>query len=77
MNQPVPPESQGLNHQPKSTHGETYGPSCICSRGWPCGTSMGGEALGSEKAPCPTVGECQGRKAGVGGLVSRGRRGMG
>ena len=34
---------------------------------------MGGEALGPEKAGCPSVGECQDREAGVGGLVSRGR----
>jgi hypothetical protein len=39
---------------------------------------MGGEALGPVKAPCPSVGECEGREAGVGGLVSRGREdGMG
>jgi hypothetical protein len=34
---------------------------------------MGGEALGPEKARCPSVGEFQDRKAGVGGLVSKGR----
>jgi len=28
--------SQGLNHHPKSTHGQTHSSSCICSRGWPC-----------------------------------------
>ena len=33
---------------------------------------MGGEALGPEKALCPSVGECQGQEAGVGGLGSRG-----
>ena len=33
---------------------------------------MGGETLGSEKARCPSVGECQDREAGVGGLVSMG-----
>jgi hypothetical protein len=33
-------------HQPRSTHGS----SCICSRGWPCHASMGGEALGSMQA---------------------------
>jgi hypothetical protein len=33
---------------------------------------MGGEALGPMKALCPSVGECQGQEAGVGGLVSRG-----
>ena len=39
---------------------------------------MGGEALGPEKAGCPSVGECQDREAGVGGLVSRGKgRGRG
>ena len=34
---------------------------------------MGGEALGPVKALCPSVGECQGQEAEVGGLVSRGR----
>jgi hypothetical protein len=28
----------------------------MCSRGWPYLASMGGEALGSVKAPCPSVG---------------------
>jgi hypothetical protein len=32
---------------------------------------MGGEALGLVKGP--TVGECQNRESGVGGLVSSGR----
>jgi hypothetical protein len=35
---------------------------------------MGGEALGLVKILCPSIGECQGQEAGVGGLVSRGRR---
>jgi hypothetical protein len=34
---------------------------------------MGGEALGPVKVLCPSIGECQGQKAGVGGLVSRRR----
>ena len=34
---------------------------------------MRGEALGLVKTPCPSVGECQAREAGVGGLVNRGR----
>jgi hypothetical protein len=34
---------------------------------------MGGEAFCPVKAVCPSVGECQGQEAGVGGLVSRGR----
>jgi hypothetical protein len=41
--------------------------SLICSRG--CRTSMVREALGPLKALCPSVGECQGRVAGVGALV--------
>ena len=36
---------------------------------------MGGEALGPVKALCPSVGECQGQEAGVGGLESRRREG--
>jgi hypothetical protein len=39
---------------------------------------MRGEAFSLVKAQCPSVGECQDREAGVGGLVSRGRgNGMG
>jgi hypothetical protein len=34
---------------------------------------MRGEALGLVKAPYSSVGEFQGREAGVSGLVSRGR----
>jgi hypothetical protein len=30
---------------------------------------MGGEALGTMKAICPSVGECQEREAGVDGLM--------
>jgi hypothetical protein len=48
--------------------------SCICSRGCPCRSSMGGKALGPVKAVWPNVLECQGQEARVGGLVSR-RRG--
>ena len=33
---------------------------------------MGGEALGPEDFRCPSVGECQGRKIGMGGLASGG-----
>jgi hypothetical protein len=34
---------------------------------------MGGEALGSEKARCPSVGECLDREAGLGELVRMGK----
>ena len=35
---------------------------------------MGGEAFGLVKALCPSVRECQGQEAEVGGLVSREKR---
>ena len=52
--------SQGLKHQPKSTHGETHGFSHICSRGWPCRSSVEGEALAPVKDLCPSqlLNEC-------------------
>jgi hypothetical protein len=34
---------------------------------------MGVEALGLVKVLCPSIGECQGQKAGVGGFGSRAR----
>jgi len=73
--------SQGLNHQPKSTHGGTHGSSCICSRGWHCLASTRGEALSPVEAHFPSVGECQAVDVGVGGwegstLLEAGRGGM-
>ena len=66
-----PPSSWGLDHQPKrSTHGETHGSGHICGRGWPCWTSVGGNAFGQERVTCPSVGECQGGKAGGDGWKS-------
>jgi hypothetical protein len=35
---------------------------------------MGGMVVGPVKVLCPSIGECQGQEAGVGGLESRGRR---
>jgi hypothetical protein len=60
--------SQGLNHQTKSTHGFN----CICSRGWHCLASVGGEAFGPVKAKFPMVGECQGGELGVDWWVAGG-----
>jgi hypothetical protein len=37
---------------------------------------MGGEVLGPVKVLCPSIGECQGQEARMGGLGSR-RRGRG
>jgi hypothetical protein len=66
---PDPPHqsSQELDQQSKNTNGGTQGSSHICGRGWLCWTAVGGAALGPEKFPCSSVGECQGRKVGVGG----------
>jgi hypothetical protein len=75
MNQ-YPYSSQGLNHQPKSTHGGTHDSSRICSRGWPSWSSLGGDALGPVKTLCLSVGECHGQEARmgrVGGFVGKGR----
>jgi hypothetical protein len=52
-----PQSSQELNHQLNSTHGGTHGSSCICSRGWPCMASIGGEAICPVNARFPNVGE--------------------
>jgi hypothetical protein len=35
------------------------------------------ERLGPVKVLCPSIGECQGQEAGVGGFVSRGMGGYG
>jgi hypothetical protein len=66
INQPDPPISQELNHQPKSTHGGTHGSSRIYNRGLLYWTSMDRVTLGPMKAPCPSVGEWQDWDAGVG-----------
>jgi hypothetical protein len=63
--------SRGPVHQPKNTHGVTHGAGHICGRGWSCRTSVGGEALGSVGVQCPSIGECQSRKMGVGGWGRR------
>ena len=73
MNLQVPPDLPGRKPT-KSAHGGTHGSSHICTRGCHCWTSMAEEALGHVKAQCPSVGECQDREAGLGGLVIR-RRG--
>ena len=36
---------------------------------------MGGQTLGPVKVLCPSIGECLGQEAGVGGLGSRGNGG--
>ena len=43
------------------------------AEGWPCETSMRREVLGLVKAQFSSVGECQDREVGVGGLVIRRR----
>jgi hypothetical protein len=41
----------------------------VCGRGWPCWTSVEGAILVTMGVSGPSVGECQGRKVGVGGWV--------
>jgi hypothetical protein len=65
----IPWSSGVLDHQPKNTHGGTQGSGHICGRRRPCWTSVGGVGFGPEEALCPSVGECQGRKAGVVGWL--------
>jgi hypothetical protein len=67
MNVPLKQQQQS-----KKTHGGTHDSSCICSRGWPCWSSMGEEALSPVKVLCLSIGECQAQEARVGGLGSRG-----
>jgi hypothetical protein len=76
MNQPVTPELPGTK-PPKKTHGGTHGSSCICIRGWPSRSSMGGEVLGHMKMLCPSIGECQGQEAKWVGWGAGGREGDG
>jgi hypothetical protein len=66
----IPWSSQGLDHQPKNTHGLTHGAGHICGRRWPCWTSVGEKALGPEGVQCPSLGECHGKRLGVGGWGS-------
>ena len=46
--------------------------SCICSRRWPCQTSMRGEALGPVKARYPTVGLAPGQESRSGQFADQG-----
>jgi hypothetical protein len=56
-----------LYHQSTKTHGGTYDSSYICSRGWPCWSSMGGKALGPVKVLCPRT------RNGSGWVVGKGK----
>jgi hypothetical protein len=64
-NQTLPPELQ------EYTWSDSW-LQLICSGEWPCGASMGEEALGPVKARYPSVGEFEGGEAGVGGRVGGG-----
>ena len=50
--------SQKLDQEPRTVQTGSYGFSCIYSRGWPCLTSMGGEALGHVVTWCHSRGGC-------------------
>jgi hypothetical protein len=72
MNYPVTPELPWTKPQ-KKTHGGICVSSCICRKGWPSWSLIGGEALGLVKLLCTSIGECLGQEAGVGGLGNKGR----
>jgi hypothetical protein len=73
-----PQSSLGLNYQSKKTQVGTHGSICICSRGWPSRSSMGGETLGPVKVLCLSIGECQGQEWGGSGWVGeQGKGGRG
>ena len=59
-----------LEHQAKNTNGGTHGSGHICGREWSYWASVGREALGPDRVPCPRVGECQGKKTGVSRCVA-------
>jgi len=67
----IPQSSQGLNNEPKSTHGGTNGSSCICSRVSPYLASMRGEALGPVEDQCPSKRGCYSSEARVGVYMGR------
>jgi hypothetical protein len=50
--------SQKLDQEPRTVQTGSYGFRCIYSRGWPCLTSMGGEALGHVVTWCHSRGGC-------------------
>jgi hypothetical protein len=57
INLPDPSELPGTKPPTKEYTWKDHGSSRICSRGWPCLASVGGEALGPVKVPSPSVGE--------------------
>jgi hypothetical protein len=65
----TPKSFQGLNHQSKSIHGLVHGSCYLCSRGPSYLASMGGEALDSVDACCPTEREFHGSRVEVGRWV--------
>ena len=60
----TPWSSRGLDPQPKSTHRQDL---WFQPHMWSCWASVGKATLGTEGVQCPSEGECQGRKTGVGG----------
>jgi hypothetical protein len=53
----------------KSVHGGIHDSRYICSRGWPCLKSVGGETLGPMEAGCPSICGCFSSEVGVGKWV--------
>jgi hypothetical protein len=51
----------------QSSQEGSMSPTTYVIGGWPCRASMEEEALGPVKAQCPSIGEFESWKAGVGG----------
>jgi hypothetical protein len=63
------PEIPGTKPPTKEYTWRKHGSSHICSRGWPCWASMGGEALGPLKALCPSIQGREGRSGWAGNTL--------
>jgi hypothetical protein len=74
-------ELLGIGPTTKEYTWSDHGTGHICVRGWPYWILVGGEALGPEGVRCPSAGECQGGRRGVGGwgsiYIEAGEGGMG
>ena len=64
---------QGLDHQPRSVQGGIHDSRNICSRGWPCLTSMGVKALSPVEVLCHSLGGSWRGMAGENEWMAKGR----
>jgi len=70
---PTNQSSQGLNTHPKTTHEQTHGSSCICSREWMallCTRGRRSPVKAQHAFPTSSVRECQGEEVGRSGWTA-------